>query len=357
VSCSCSGSLRSSTPGLPLARLTADKLDQVGVLGPFKDTSEGSPRYTFVPDRGILQGGAFQGWVIGVLPTQVRVRYSWGGQSISPGQWSDSLWDDEGAMRLLRASAGFDRLLVMRFSTPSTWTWIAQLRSTFGTPEDPWPPDYDFKGYVQSQGAFSPMIANVVGVSLYPADPFAPSQLQLRFLAPSGGGATYGEGEATFEAFGPPYLLAPFLVPSPAVTGLPSPIDRSSFYHYSPATGYSYLSVATAEGGYTTYRWDGSTAIAATLPLSNRVDAVLSTGRLFSRDEEEGFVYDASGERLARFPMGDLDFVGEYWDSSESRFRMVFALPVRVGGGEDSDPELSLEVYSLPTSDVTDLEP
>lgn len=347
-------------PGVSLARLTADRLDRLGVVGPFVGTIDTSAHHTFVPERAILQGGPLQGWILGVLPTYMAVRYAWGGSTTSPGQWTDSLWDDEGAQTLLRASVTFDRLLVMRFSTPSQWTWIGLLRSSLGTPEDPWiappgvPPDYDFKNFILSQPVFVSMVPDVVGPCVFPPDPAFPSQRQLRFLAPGGG--TYQEGEVTFEGFGPPYLIGAFLVPSPPVTGLPSPIERTSFYHHSTATGDSYLSVSGADGGYVTYRWDGSTSAAVALPLSMRVDAALSTGRLFSRDEEEGYVFDSGGERLARFPMGDLDFVGEYWDSAESRYRMVFVLPLLVGGEDDGERELSFEVYSWPTSEVTSLD-
>ena len=145
------------------------------------------------------------------------------------------------------------------------------------------------------------------------------------------------------------------LVPSPPVSGLPSPITQSCFYRCSPATGYSYLSVPQPDGGYLTYRWDASTAVATPL-FDRKVDAALSTGRLLSRRGDDAFIYDASGKLLSRFPLGALDYVGEYWDSVEGRQRMVFVLPLIVGGENSDERELTFELYSWPTSEVTRLD-
>jgi hypothetical protein len=339
---------------LSLARLTTEKLDRVGVIGPFAGNIDTRARYAFVPERTVLDTGVLQGWILGTGPGYVVAGYSPGGGAVAPGQWSNGLWQDEQAPTLLSAPAAAGRLLLMRLSTPTSWTWIGVLGSNL-VPEDPAPPNNDFKGWVASQAAFASMTPNVVGVFVFPPDPAPSTQLRLRFFAPDIAGTGYQEGEGTLNGSSPPTLSSAASA-SPTIGGLPAAIDRTSFYYYSPATGYSYLSVPGADGACTTYRWSGASAAASLFLERFRVDAVLSTGRLFARDGDVARIYDADGKRLSRFPMGALDYAGEYWDSAEGRLRMVFVLPLITGEQDGGERSLGFEVYSWPTAEVTSLD-
>ena len=211
-------------------------------------------------------------------------------------------------------------------------------------------PASDFRLYVET--GFPGMAAGIVGAGVVPSA--VSTQADLRFLSRDVTPGLFREGALIWDGSGP--SLAGSFEEAMAVTGLPGAIDASSCYHYSPATGFAYVSIADGAGGYTVYRWDHSSYSAAPLPMTRRVEAVLSSGRLFCRSDDNGYIYSPSGERLLKFPMGALDFVGEYWDAIEGRFRMVFALPLLVGGGEEEPRTLSFEVYSLPTDDVDRLD-
>ncbi len=341
-------------PELSLARLTTAKLDLVGVAGPFVGSIDATVDYAFVPERAALDGGMLQGWILGTGPGYVVAAYSPGGGIVAPGQWSSGLWQDARVPMLLSAPAAAGRLLLMRLSTPFLWTWIGVLGSTLAL-EDPAPPNNDFKGWVASQAAFASMAPNVVGVFVYPPDPALPTQRRLRFVAPVTAGTGYQEGEVTLDGSSPPSLTGPVLASAP-IAGLPAAIDTTSFYHYSPATGYSYLSVPGVYGACTTYRWSNTSATASLLLDGFRIDAVLSTGRLFARHGDEARIYGADGRRLSHFPMGALRYAGEYWDSAEARLRMLFVLPLITGEQDGGERSLSFEVYSWPTADVTSLE-
>ncbi len=341
-------------PALSIARLTTEKLDRVGVMGPFVGSIDTNADYAFVPERSVLEGGVLQGWILGTGPGYVVAGYSPGGSAVAPGQWSSGLWQDEQAPTLLTAPAAAGGLLLTRLSTPSLWTWIGVLRSNLIL-EDPAPPGNDFKSWVASQAVFGSLTPNVVGVFVYPPDPAPSTQLRLRFVAPDVAGTGYVEGEVTLDGSSPPSLIGPILA-SPPIGGLPAAIDRASFYYHSPASGYSYLSVPGADGACTTYRWSGASATASLLSERFRIDAVLSTGRLFARDRDVARICDADGRRLATFPMGALDYAGEYWDSAEGRPRMLFVLPLITGEQDGGERSLSFEVYSWPTAEVTRLD-
>jgi hypothetical protein len=229
----------------------------------------------------------------------------------------------------------------MRFRVPDAV--LVQLQESGGML-----PEVDFGLFVE--GAFGGALQDVVGVGVVPLA--ASNLVELRFLSRHATALTYREGTTTWDGAG---LLPAALEPQP-VAGLPPDIDSTSFYQFSPATGYAYLSVKDGTGGYLVYRWDHASYAAQTLPMTRRVEAALSTGRLFARSDANGYIYSPSGSRLVEFPMGALEFAGEYWNAPEGRFRMVFALPMLSGGGDEEPQSLTVEVYSLPTDEVGRLE-
>ncbi len=335
-------------PELSLALLTTARLDRAGTAGPFSGDINGTERYAFVPDRDFLSSGAqLSGWVLRIAQTYVNARYSWGGTSMS-SMWGDGLPGGAGGL-MTRSLAPLSRLLVMRLHLPEAsvlqlWDGggSVQPQAVAGMPA----PGYDFRSYVDS--AFPDMDPGIVGACSVPGA--LSQQVELRFLSRDVSPGLYREGAVFWDGAAP--SLAGTVEEPAAVTGLPAVLDGSSQYHYSPATGFAYLSLASAGGGYVVYRWNHATYAAEPLGMTRRVDAVLSSGRLFGRNTESGRIYSPSGEPLLKFPMGALDFVGEYWDGAEGRFRMVFALPLLFGGGENEQRTLSFEVYTLPTADV-----
>jgi hypothetical protein len=143
------------------------------------------------------------------------------------------------------------------------------------------------------------------------------------------------------------------------LTGLPSGI-QSGFYGHHDASGRSYLSYYdTAKDKYRTFRWDdslavdGSLAVTELTEMKHRVDKVLSNGLLFSYGETKGFVYNASGERVNRFPLGDLHLSCEI--TAGSTPRLFFTLPTWGYSGNGGEDSLFILVYSIPTSKIDEL--
>ncbi len=349
-------------PEVSLAMLTAGRLDRRGSVGPFSGDIDERVRYTFVPDRDFLAAGApLSGWVVGVGQTYMGARYCWGGSSISYRQWGDFLAASGAGLRLLTVSvAAPPRLLVMRFQGPEAWlqqlyddgvslqVQTAARMNALGVASD-------FRRYVELADAdFPDMAPGIMGAGPVPVPYGASSQVRLAFLSRDALGGVYREGAVTWDA-GVPDIVATEQQPA-FVSGLPDPVDVSCFYQFCAQTGYAYLSIPREGGGTSVYRWDHSSHAAELLGLDRRVEAALSTGRLFCRSSDTAYIHSPSGEQIAKFPMGALEFVGEYWDWVEGRFRMVFVLPL-LGGEDDEGPRtLSFEVYTWPTEDVTSLD-
>jgi hypothetical protein len=147
----------------------------------------------------------------------------------------------------------------------------------------------------------------------------------------------------------PPYLRGP----GTGFTGLPSG-TQTGFYGHHPASGRSYFSFYdTSKKKYRTFRWDAGLSVVELTDMKHRVDKVLSNGLLFSYGETMGYVYDASGVRVNRFPLGDLYLSCEITVGTTPQ--LFFTLPTwgRVGTGDQSF--LLVLVYSIPTSEISDL--
>jgi len=134
----------------------------------------------------------------------------------------------------------------------------------------------------------------------------------------------------------------------------------NAMYHYDPTSGRHYLSVwDSAEDRYKTYVWDSASAASGTkyeLPLSGRVERVLSTGELYSISSNGASVYSASGEFRYRIALGELRLITEYWDASEARYRLAFTLLSQDFVGNDGGEQLYARVYSIPTNELDKLD-
>ena len=72
-----------------------------------------------------------------------------------------------------------------------------------------------------------------------------------------------------------------------------------------------------ASNSWVSYAWEGPPAVPPTtnkqLPINHRLDALLSTGQLFSTEGGTGRLYDRDGNLLATFPLGSLVYIGEHY--------------------------------------------
>ncbi len=123
----------------------------------------------------------------------------------------------------------------------------------------------------------------------------------------------------------------------------PTPDDRKSYVSWFD----------TAAGSWRCVRWNGAGfADSMVLPgITHRIDALLTTGRLFSTEGDVGRVYDSSGAEIASFPLGALRFIGErYVDGAPLA---LFSLARIVA--ETYSETLAIDLYSIPTADLETL--
>jgi hypothetical protein len=163
---------------------------------------------------------------------------------------------------------------------------------------------------------------------------------------------TYGEIEATLDNFGlqatPNYrrLLPTF--PLPMLDGLPN------CQYFSDPNSTELASYACIPAGrvWKTYRWSGDPVLAGPDEMTGitaRIDAILSTGELFSTENGTGRVYSTVGsgsERLS-FPLSNLKFAYETYVNGIPRmfFTQAFKVERRVW----------FNVYSIPTAELEKL--
>ena len=124
----------------------------------------------------------------------------------------------------------------------------------------------------------------------------------------------------------------------------------SGFFHYNPVSGTRIYS-SYVGGDYVTYRWDNA-LLPVPLPLTSRVDMLLSNDFMYSRGEKEDTVYDASGSKKYEFASGELYFAYERFVGGVPTLFFTLAFWKRAGVGDD---DMYIRVYSLPTADLGDL--
>jgi hypothetical protein len=132
-------------------------------------------------------------------------------------------------------------------------------------------------------------------------------------------------------------------------TGIP----LHALYYYDPSStqGFANWWDSTA-GAWVTWKWHEGTpgsAVSSQLPgITHRIDAMLSTGELFSTEGGVGRVYDQDGNLGARFMFAGLSFAGEVYVGGEAR--MLFSQPLWY------NHQLHFNVYAIATKDVKSLQ-
>jgi hypothetical protein len=200
---------------------------------------------------------------------------------------------------------------------------------------------------------FSAPTGNVIGVSRYPdADP---SHDTTYWLFKTLTGDSFLEGSAPTDAVTllTPALLStrpslPFSLGAPALANL-----TRGLYYYDPepsrAPERSYLS--WYDPGMARWRcwwWSGMTPQAMELTgVNHRVDAILTTGELFSTEGDTGRVYARDGTLRVTFPLSGMNFIEE---------RFINGTPCLLFSQylfyDDSG---WVTIYSIPTKDLDSL--
>lgn len=130
---------------------------------------------------------------------------------------------------------------------------------------------------------------------------------------------------------------------------LPAGTTRVLYYH-DPSKSISYASFNTG-GAWQCWKWwtdaQGFHDVQIT-GVTSRIDAVLTTGELFSTQDGTGRVYDSNGSQLTSFPLGNLKLAYEEYVNGAAR--VFFSMPIA-----ESQDHISFAVYSIASSQLDSL--
>jgi hypothetical protein len=202
--------------------------------------------------------------------------------------------------------------------------------------------------------------ANVLGFSIYPTDfaqPFDNSYWLVRMNAP--GQLREVAMDVSAVGFTRKYDTKPaaneFDIPELAgVTRCHYFYDPDLGRGQTPDDRKSYVSwFDTAAGSWRCISWTGTGTVESNVlsGVTHRIDALLTTGMLFSTEGNVGRVYDSSGTEIASFPLGALRFIGERYVDGAPLALFSLARIVTERYGET----LAIDLYSIPTAGLETL--
>ena len=163
----------------------------------------------------------------------------------------------------------------------------------------------------------------VVGASIYAGSAGNDTMHWLGLQMPSS--SAYIELSYTFNSGGLGGSVKPHGLAWYGLPFIPSGITRCSYFYDenqgADASRFPNRSFASwwdaSSGTWICYAWEGPPAFPPVmnkqLPINHRLDALLSTGQLFSTEGGTGRLYDRDGNLLATFPLGSLVYIGEHY--------------------------------------------
>ncbi|MBN1836103.1 MAG: hypothetical protein JW820_09655 [Spirochaetales bacterium] len=348
--------------GLSLGMLAARKMDPVAAVGPlnlwYGDFQELETRF-LLSQSNLIAGLPIEGYVVALGTYNARM-FAVERDVLDTNHWiGEERWMSVDNSDPNEFSISVDVAKDPTFGGGDLIAFAFQDAGKYLVTRDllqPLEGEGDFPLDFLIETEFGVSGAEIVGATLVPASDTNYDEVLVLWFDPRAGFEQFHE--ARFQTIHPP---APpgLALGTPAdvrggfgFTGLPSGIE-GGFYGHHAASGRSYLSVyIDGQDTYRTFRWDDSLAVTELTEMERRVDRVLSNGMLFSYGETMGYVFDASGNQVNRFPLGELYLSCEITVGMTPR--LFFTLPTwgRGGGGEDF---LHILVYSIPTSEIDEL--
>ena len=134
-------------------------------------------------------------------------------------------------------------------------------------------------------------------------------------------------------------------------------IGKGCFYYYDASSGVGGTGIVSQywQGRYLNYRWDNTNLDKPELlEIPYRIEALLTSGKLFCRGDNIGTVYMQGGDEVSSFPMGALKFVYELYNTVSASYKMIFVMAYSVGSYDDK--EIYFKVYSIRTADIKELD-
>lgn len=207
---------------------------------------------------------------------------------------------------------------------------------------------YDLSAGTSSSDTLSSGIEKLVGAGIV-LSATASGRISICYVNSS---ALYYETMSSYSAGNPPgFSGAGTSLPFSAASSLKAP---GSFFDNGT---YLYLSCSLVGGTQAIYRWNLATLAspvrypAAYGPLT----AALSDGRLLAWNGQTTTLLSADMDRICSFPSGTLRFVHERYDSTLLENVCVFTRAVFVRNKDDDSGDLKIEVFEIPTSDLSSL--
>ncbi len=350
---------------LSMSALTARSLTMEGTVGPI-DKMGGPTQVTdavFLPEKGTTSGLDLQnGFVLYTTPqgdrqlafvswdaakgTDVKMDSEVSLGPASPGPYADNL------LLMLKGAPHFIGMFSFSSSFPSTNSFFAnQANPVTGQFPAALLVPQDLGGLAMT---ITGMTGDVIAASLSPqSDPVID---YTYWLFKAGAVDQFMEMQSFTNASGvwAPTVLSPR--PGPPYTlgpGMPAGLTRV-LYYYDPAPSRtpqrSFLSwYDEANARWRCWTWWGVSPWQGKelTGVSHRVDALLTTGELFSTEGDVGRLYDRDGALAATFPLTGLRFVGEYYVDGTPR--VLFSQLLFYDGRP------WFNVYSIPTAGMSAL--
>jgi hypothetical protein len=207
----------------------------------------------------------------------------------------------------------------------------------------------------QTTGNFPPGPYSAIGISIIPTNNPGFDRAYM-LLADTGNGmyreARYHVSQAAPGLTNPSSIFRTTELDLVGYGVIPAGIQRVLYYYDSASTNA--FAMWNTGSHWTCVKWTESPP---TVPLwqpmpgiNHRIDALLTTGELFSTEDNTARVYDpttSTGSLEAEFVLGDLRFIGEVYIGGVPT--MLFSQALWF------NQQVTFNVYSLPTSKVKTL--
>jgi hypothetical protein len=343
----------------------------IGPMGDFGG-DDGAGELAFLPSKSSVAPGIdFEnGYVVMRSPTRTLMRYAagkqvfgwWGADYVNPApQYEPYLLEP---MKFTLAGTASALGMVGMNPLDPTGNMVQIVSASLGGGFFDYPTGWKSLHNDFIFGMAPSYDADMIGFSVYPSD-WGQSWDDTYWLIRERGTGQLREQTARLDAANGFWTkndtkAPPLAFDIPELAG----VTRCSYFFDADPVGArwptvdekrSYVSwYDTAAGGWKCVSWKQSALVveSALLPaVTHRIDALLTTGMLFSTEDGVGRLYDWDGVQQAEFPLGALRFVGErYVDGTPTS---VFSIAHRIS--QDHQTEWYIDVYTVETAKLAQL--
>ncbi len=347
--------------GLSQSAAVASKMALVGQIGRIQSiSSQGNTNFAFFPEKdgsgGITLQSGFVTWISQSTSQQIAFVVAGGGQSAyrvvagpqNPGATNQN--PPFPGFTIQSVKSAYNNVI---FSYDTSFA--SRLKYAFMV-GDPVGNTYTLPAWTDLTPTFTiaPFFmgggVHIRGVSISPAP--NPAYDYAYMLAKNLGTGNFQEAQFQISQTG---LAAPVALRS-AELNLSSVgsagVPQEALYYYDPGTTIGFADwYDVPSSSWMCWKWyefpPGVASPAYLSGITHRIDAVLTTGELFSTEGDTGRVYDQNGNLLSQFSLTGFSFVGEVYVGGVAH--VLFSQALWYNNG------LQFNVYSIPTSSLKSL--